>query len=72
MTTELVLLLGLFAFLIGGVFFGDKGPIQVFRTSGPRLGARIERNLTIGRQFQERGAAVSWQHPDMNAPDGHL
>jgi hypothetical protein len=72
MTTELVLLLGLFAFLIGGVFFGEKGPIQVFGTSGPRLGARIERNLTIGREFKERNAYVSWQHPDLNPPDGHL
>ena len=35
MTTEVVLLLGIFAFIVGGLFFGPKGPIQVFANSGP-------------------------------------
>jgi hypothetical protein len=72
-TTELVLLLGLFAFIIGGLFFGDKGPIKVFASSGPRLAARIERNITIGNQFQNKGGThYEWTHPDANAPTGQL
>jgi hypothetical protein len=72
-TTELVLLLGLFAFLVGPVFFGEKGPIQVFGRSGPRLAARIEKHLTIGREFKIKGGQYNlWQAPDTNPPDGKL
>lgn len=73
MTTELVLLLGLFAFLVGGVFFGEKGPIQVFGKSGPRLAARIEKQITVGREFKISGGQINqWQKPSTAPPDGHL
>jgi hypothetical protein len=73
MTTELVLLLGLFAFLVGGVFFGEKGPIGVFNKSGPRLAARVEKHLTVGREFKIKGGAHhEWQKPSTNPPTGRL
>ena len=73
MTTELVLLLGLFAFIVGGIFFGEKGPMQVFKRSGPRLGARIERHISIGREFKIKGAQYNqWQAPETAPPDGRL
>ena len=74
MTTELVLLLGLFVFLVGTTLFGEKGPFAMFRKSGPRLGARIERNLTTGREFAKvkGGAYLRWEKPEGAAPDGRL
>jgi hypothetical protein len=64
MTTELVLLLTIFAFVVMGVFLGDMGPLETFRNSGPRLGARIERNMAIGRSFVARdGRSARWQAP---------
>lgn len=73
MTTELVLLLGLFAFILGGVFFSEKGPIKVFEKSGPRLAARMEKQLTIGREFKIKGGATNqWQKPDSAPPNGKL
>lgn len=73
MTTELVLLLGLFAFITGGVFFGPKGPRAVFNKSGPRLAARIEHHLQTGRTFKtNRGAEVGYRMPDGAAPDGTM
>lgn len=65
MTMELVLLLGLYAFLLLGAFLGDSGPIQTFKKSGPRLGARIERNISVGDGFRTSsdGQGVSWIAP---------
>jgi hypothetical protein len=66
MTTELVLLLGIYAFIVLGVFLGDFGPIQTFKRSAPRLAARVERNLTTGHGFAEPskdGKAVNWVAP---------
>lgn len=62
-TTEFVLLLGLFAFIVGGVFFGDKGPIAVFGKSGPRLAARLEKEIAIGRDFKVEGTGPQQWHP---------
>ena len=60
MTTELVLLMGIFAFVVGGVLI--KAPKQAFRDSGPKLGARIERHLATGRNFHDRGGnAIKWE-----------
>ncbi len=66
MTVELVLLLGLYAFLLLGAFMGENGPIETFRKSGPRLGARIERNVTTGDGFRSSsdGKPVSWVKPE--------
>lgn len=51
MTTELVLLLSLALFIIGGVF---KSPPEVFREAAPNLGARVEVHLTTGSKFIEK------------------
>lgn len=64
MTTELVLLLGIYAYIIMGVFLGDFGPLATFKGSGPRLAARIERNITIGNQFKGAdGEMARWKAP---------
>lgn len=66
MTTELVLLLGIYAFLVLGAFLGDLGPIQTFKKSAPRLGARVERNISVGDGFRTQSsdnAPVSWIKP---------
>lgn len=66
MTTELVLLLGIYAFVVLGVFLGDSGPIQTFKKSAPRLAARIERNITVGQGFRvsKDGEGVVWKKPE--------
>ena len=62
MTTELVLLLGIFAFIVMGIFLGNAGPLETFKTAGPRLGARVERNISIGNQFRGRdGKGADWR-----------
>lgn len=58
MTTEIVLLLAIFAFIVMGVFLGDLGPIATFRNSGPNLGAKIERQISIGHNFYENGQRI--------------
>ncbi len=65
MTVELVLLLGIYAFLILGAFLGENGPIDIFRKSGPRLAARIERNISTGDGFRQSrdGQGVNWVKP---------
>lgn len=69
MTTEAVLLLALFAFLLFGAFMGENGPRAVFNRSGPRLGARIEKHLATGQGFKVDGAkAPTWERPE-SAPD---
>ncbi len=73
MTLEVTLLLGMFAFILGGAFFGESGPLRVFKDSGPRLGARIEKHVTTGRGFVvEGGARNKWSAPDSAAPTGEL
>ena len=71
MTTELVLLLGLFVFILGGAFLGDNGPRKVFEDAAPRLGARVENNITIGHRFPfEFGSKVAWRKPTGAPPLG--
>jgi hypothetical protein len=69
MTTELVLLLGIYAFLLLGAFLGDLGPIETFKRSAPRLGARVARNIEIGRGFRQStdGKGVNWVKPEGGA-----
>ena len=67
MTVELVLLLGIYAFLVLGAFLGEFGPVETFKKSAPRLAARIERNLSTGDGFRAPaadGKAVSWSKPE--------
>jgi len=65
MTTEYVLLLALYAFILLGIFLGDLGPIETFKKSAPRLAARVERNISIGDGFRTArdGRGVSWTEP---------
>jgi len=64
MTTELVLLLGIYAFIILGVFLGDAGALATYKKSAPRLAARIERNISIGYQFRGKdGKKPNWTEP---------
>lgn len=72
MTLEVTLLIGMFAFILGGAFFGENGPMQVFKDSGPRLGARIEKHVTTGRGFKVRGDQNKWVAPEGRAPTGEL
>jgi hypothetical protein len=77
MTTELVLLLCVFAFVTAGAIFGDKGPFAVLQKSSPRLGARLEQNIAIGHEFRVRtddGSQnrLEWKPPQGPAPTGKL
>lgn len=73
MTTELVLLLCMFAFITGPVFYGENGPIRVFQKSGPRLGARLEQQIATGRGFKIKGGTMKWTYPKSGgAPDGRF
>ena len=73
MITEYVLILGLFAFVLGGVFFGDNGPRAIFLKSAPRLSARIEMNLSTGRGFTvKEGGPLRWEKPQTAAPTQEL
>lgn len=67
MTTEFVLLLGLFAFILLGTLLGDRGPVKTFQGSAPRLAAKIERDISVGRNFQNQktgDATITWQDPN--------
>jgi len=66
MTIEYILLFGLFAFVLMGAFAGEKGPMNVFRQSAPRLGARIEQQISVGHGFNFPQNA--WQVPPGAAP----
>lgn len=68
MTVEYILLFMLTTFLLAGAFTGDKGPLKVFESSAPRLGARVEQQLSIGSEF--RGLRNDWQLPPGAPPSG--
>ena len=72
MTLEVTLLIGMFAFILGGAFFGENGPMEVFKSSGPKLGARIEKHIGTGRGFQVDGKNNEWTAPEGRAPTGDL
>ena len=65
MVTELVLLLAIWGFILLGVFLGDNGPIETFKKSAPRLGARVERNIATGIGFYDKveNQTINWQDP---------
>lgn len=66
MTVELVLLLGIYVFIVIGAFLGDLGPVATFKKSAPRLAARVERNISTGDGFRESntGKRVGWIKPE--------
>ena len=51
MTAELVLLLSIYAALILGLFFGDKGVTSAFRDNLPKLSVRVEKHVAVGEGF---------------------
>lgn len=74
MTVELVLLLGIYGFLVLGAFLGDLGPIETFKKSAPRLAARVERNISVGDGFRTSntdGQGISWNKPNGKAGGGN-
>ena len=70
MTTEFLLLLAVYAFLVIGVIMGDSGPIKTFENSTPKLAALVERNLATGQQFrlQHQGTRWGWITPPATNP----
>jgi hypothetical protein len=68
MILEYILLLGLFVFVLMGSFNGDKGPAQVFKDSAPRLGARVEQQLSTGQAFNY--PPNNWTVPNSAPPTG--
>jgi hypothetical protein len=68
MTLESILILCLYAFVLLGVFLGPKGPLATFQTSGPRLGAIVERNIATGEGFHVLGNGIII---DFVAPPGN-
>jgi len=66
MTLELVLLLGIYVFIVLGAFLGPTGPITTFKKSGPRLAARIEKDISVGDGFRKPAKdnfSVTWEPP---------
>ncbi|MGE0632997.1 MAG: hypothetical protein AB7O96_11350 [Pseudobdellovibrionaceae bacterium] len=59
MTLEYILLFSIFVLMLFGIFW--NGPRESFVKSGPRLGARIEKNLVTGAGFQVDGGVVRWR-----------
>ena len=68
MSLELTLLIAFVGLVTIRAILGDSGPISAFKKAGPRLGARIEVQMTTGRCFSvPRGASsipcqsvISW------------
>ncbi|MCB0350133.1 MAG: hypothetical protein KDD38_03050 [Bdellovibrionales bacterium] len=66
MTTEFVLILGLYAFILLGVFLGDRGPIATFHGSAPRFAAKLERDIAVGKTFTKKSTGtptIEWRDP---------
>ena len=59
MTIEYVLLL--IAIFMFGIKAFVSAPSEAFRTSGPRLAARIEQQLATGDGFAPDGRVIEWE-----------
>ncbi len=59
MTVEYVLLLSLFVLGVMSVMI--KGPQTAFRDYGPKLGARVEKQLITGDGFTREGKSHKWE-----------
>lgn len=65
MTTEFILLLGLYAFILLGAFLGEKGPMSTFKSAGPRMAAKLEKDVSVGKGFRDsQGRAVMYLDPN--------
>jgi hypothetical protein len=58
MTIEYVLLLTAMTMLVLKIFI--SAPSEAFKKSGPKMGARIERQLETGSGFTPNGARHEW------------
>ncbi|MEQ1663883.1 MAG: hypothetical protein ABL927_00745 [Bdellovibrionales bacterium] len=66
MTTEFVLILGLYAFILLGAFVGDNGPASTFKSSAPRFAAMLERDISVGKDFKRKDtqqSQIEWADP---------
>jgi hypothetical protein len=64
-TTEFILLLGLYAFILLGAFLGEKGPVATFKSAGPRLAAKVEKDISIGKDWKNAaGQSTMFLDPD--------
>ena len=61
MTVEYLLLLTIFVLFMMKVSF--LGPYNAFKNAGPKLGARVEKNLITGDKFSPDGQSspVPWK-----------
>lgn len=59
MTVEYVLLVSLFVYLLFEAMTAT--PMKTFEDYGPRLGARIEKQLMTGDGFTQKGAGLKWE-----------
>ncbi|MBE8221290.1 MAG: hypothetical protein HAW60_01015 [Bdellovibrionales bacterium] len=67
MTTELILILSLYAAIILTSLLGENGPVKIFSQAGPILASRVERNLATGYQFTNKetgGIVPAWKDPE--------
>ncbi len=58
MTIEYILLM-ICVFGIGLKFF-TSAPMDAFKESGPKLGARVEKHLVTGSGFKHQGRSHGW------------
>lgn len=63
MTTEMVLLFTLVVAVLTGSFFKHFGDDGFFQKSGPRLAARLERNISTGQGFKGPSGGIKWIIP---------
>lgn len=68
MTTELVLLMAIAAYVLFTAVLGDSGIRGTFAESSPRLAARLERNLATGVGFRDSQGETAWLLPDRSGP----
>ena len=64
MVVEYILLLTMSAILLAAAFSPAKGPVAMFKESGPVLAARMEKRLITGQGFFKRdggGQSISWK-----------
>ena len=59
MTIEYILLM-VAIFGIALKFF-ISAPMNAFKEAGPRLGARIEKQLVTGNGFKHQGKSIRWE-----------
>jgi hypothetical protein len=59
MTVEYVLLISLFVYLLLGAM--TSTPMKTFDDYGPRLGARVEKQIITGDGFAKQNKSLQWR-----------